>query len=275
MSPALSAREFDLRKESSARLEARGQRLGRRLAETLGEAMEAWLGAGFHAELNAVTVVSGFKVEEEEGVSFSVALGPEGSRAFVQGALPLFFYFFETMCSGAAPAAPAKRRVGETELTLGAELGARWLRCLPGLKSRPAAPDVRVNLRSEEEGPSSAQGPLLMFELELTQGPEGARALRFYVPSAWLEDSSVPAEKAPSPARFQQATVRLQAVLAPIRLKLKDLYNLRIGDCVLLDKGMDDPALLYLGHQKVYLARPGRQGRHLAVQIIAPLSDQP
>ena len=258
------ARTYDPRREQGARLMEAAQRLGGRFCETLNEAMTAWLGAGYELTFKEAELLYHAPLPTAGRVAWSGTASALGVQRVVADA-GVFYRFYEGMLSGSALTPTRARRLGPTEAGLGTELAARWLACFPGLAA-PKAAELRI--MAEEDASALAEGvwPLLCLKLELQPGGEGQQ-LHLWIPLTLLEGSAVHRESVPSSQRLAQAPVKVQAVLGVVRLRLKELYELRVGDCVMLENGPQDEAVLLLSHQPVFKVRPGRQGRHLAVQI--------
>jgi flagellar motor switch/type III secretory pathway protein FliN len=258
------ARTYDPRREQGARLMEAAQRLGGRFCEAVNEAMAAWLGTGYELAFKGSELL----YHAPAACVGRVAWSAGGAASGVQRVLAdpaVFFRFYEGMLSGSALTPTHARRLGPTEAGLGTELAARWLACLPGLAS-PKAADLKI--MAEEDAAPLPDGvwPLLCLTLELRPGGEGQQ-LMLWIPLSMLEGTQAHRESAPSSQRLAQAPVKVQAVLGVVRLRLKELYELRVGDCVMLENGPQDEAVLLLSHQPVFKVRPGRQGRHLAVQV--------
>lgn len=65
------------------------------------------------------------------------------------------------------------------------------------------------------------------------------------------------------------ATVEIASGTLPLR----EIAELKAGDVIKLDTQKDDPAVVYLGNQPKFLARPGLDGRRRAAQIISAIDD--
>ncbi|MBI4530407.1 MAG: FliM/FliN family flagellar motor switch protein, partial [Candidatus Latescibacteria bacterium] len=63
--------------------------------------------------------------------------------------------------------------------------------------------------------------------------------------------------------------VRVQ--LGTTRLTIRDLLSLQEGDVVALNARINDPSVFFVGDKPKFLARPGRWGRSLAVEILRPI----
>ena len=275
MSPAAQvpeARQFDPRLEQQARLVDSALSVGTRLAESISAAMDSWLGGGLALRFSAAEIAYGPRPPEPGRISVGARQGACTPRMTADAGL--FFRFYECMLSGSASGEPRPRPLGPTEAALGAALGARWFACMPGLQAGPKPAELWV-LESEDAPPlQSTAWPLLRLVLCLADSP--ARRLEILAPLAMVEGASAAAGHAgaaPS-RRLGQTPVPLQAVLGTVRLRLKELYELRPGDCVLLENGPADEAVVLLSREPVYRARPGRNGRHLAVQLLGPIDQK-
>ena len=259
------ARNYDPRREQGARLMEAASRLGGRLCEQLNEQMSNWLGSGYDMVFKEAELLYKPPVAVSGRVIWTGAM--EAHQVVRVVADPGVFYrFYEGMLSGSSSNAARPRRLGPTETGLGTELGAHWLACFPGLSAPPKASDLRI-LAEEDASPLAASTfPLLSLRLELQPAAEG-HGLHFWIPLALLEGGTHKAEPQAPSQRLALAPVRVQAVLGQVRLRLKDLYELRVGDCVMLENGPQDDAIILLSHRAVFKGRPGRQGRHLAIQL--------
>ena len=257
-------RTYDPRREQGARLMEAAQRLGARFCETLNESMAAWLGAGYELAFKEAELLYHAPLPTAGRVCWSGTAESLGVQRVLADP-GVFYRFYEGMLSGSALTPTHARRLGPTEAVLGTELGARWLACFPGL-TPPRSADLKIMAEEDSSALPDGVWPLLSLKLELQPGGEGNQ-LHLWIPLSLLEGSPVRRESAPSSQRLAQAPVKVQAVLGVVRLRLKELYELRVGDCVMLENGPQDEAVLMLSHQPVFKVRPGRQGRHLAVQI--------
>lgn len=274
MSPAVmvqpEARNYDPRREQGARLMEAAQRLGGRLAESLNEAMGAWLGPGYELVFKDAEMLYHAPQAASGRVAWT-GLTPAHQVLRVVADPGVFYRFYEGMLSGSSTTPTRARRLGPTEAVLGTELGARWLACFPGLHPSPKSADLKILAEEDAAALPHNAWPLLSLRLDLQ--PDGEdHSLRFWVPLSMLEGSQTRGAENPAPAaRLAQAPVKVQAILGLVRLRLKDLYDLRVGDCVMLENGPNDETTLMLSHQPVFKARPGRQGRHMAVQVTGPV----
>jgi flagellar motor switch/type III secretory pathway protein FliN len=267
------ARNYDPRREQGARLMEAASRLGGRLCEALNESMVAWLGSGYQMAFKEAELLYQAPAPVNGRVIWS---GPSEPHQVVRVLADpgVFYRFYEGMLSGSSSAQVRPRRLGPTEMGLGVELGARWLACFPGLSQAPKTAELRIQSEEDAAPLAGATFPLLCLHLELQPAGEG-HSLMFWLPLALLEGGSHKAE-APAPSqRLAQAPVRVQAILGQVRLRLKDLYELRVGDCVMLENGPQDEAVVMLSHRAVFKGRPGRNGRHLAIQLSGSVEAQP
>ena len=268
---ASEARQYDPRKEQQARLVDAAQRLGTRLAESMSAAMDAWLGSDLGLQLSGTEIAYGPRSGQGMHVSLGLRKGAAPLRLVADAGL--FYRYYECMLSGPVTGEAVARPLGPTEATLGAELGARWIGCIPGFSPRPKAADVWVMDSADAPPLPGSVWPLLKLSLSPASG--GDSRLEILAPLSLLEGAAVSpgaaATSSPPARRLGQTPVRLQAVLGTVRLRLKELYELRPGDCVLLEAGPADEAVVLLSREPVFRARPGRNGRHIAVQLLGTL----
>ncbi len=272
------ARQFDPRREQQTRLVEAARTLGSRLAETFNSRMEAWLGPEPSMKFLGAEIAYGPSNPTPGRVALGLRGGPPAPRLYAAGGF--FFRYYESMLSGPAiPAAaerPRPRAFGATETLLGAELGARWIACLPGSPAAPKAADVWV--LPAEDAPPLPESAWPMLRLQLALAGEDTVGLEILVSLNLLEGGAAvkaaatrpPAGAPPSDPlkRLSGTPLRVQAMLGTVRLRLKELYELRPGDCVLLEGGPAEGAVLRLGNEAVFRVKPGRNGRRLAVQIV-------
>jgi flagellar motor switch/type III secretory pathway protein FliN len=156
-------------------------------------------------------------------------------------------------------------------MALGRELGARWIGALPGFHPGPKAEDVWVQAAEDAPPLPGSAWPLLRLSLLLPGKTE--RRLEILLPLGALEGAAAvaPSGGTKGSERLGNTPVTLFALLGSVRLRLKELYDLRPGDCVMLESGPQDEAVVLMSHQPVFRARPGRNGRHLAIQMLGPL----
>ena len=265
-------RAFDPRQEQQGRLQQAAARLGQRFVEAFNEATTVWLGPGLEVTLEDALVVSA-PVAVGTGVAMQHRNLPSGVAFKVVADSQSFYRFYERMLSGTGDAGTgAPRRLGATEFMLGTELGVRWAACVPGLKPLPNVSALILADEIDLPALPASLWPLLRIRLQVAPGGEGNR-LEFWVPASLLE-GNVPVEMGHAKTdRLGLAPVKIHAILGNVRLRLRELHDLRVGDCVILENGPQDEAVMVLSHQPVYRVRPGRQGRHLAVQILGTLGD--
>lgn len=72
---------------------------------------------------------------------------------------------------------------------------------------------------------------------------------------------------------FNKTKVPVAVHLAHGTLPLKELSGLQQGDVIKLDTTKDQPAVVFLGNQPKFLARPGLDGRKRAVKIIEVIAE--
>jgi len=113
---------------------------------------------------------------------------------------------------------------------------------------------------------------LVTFELSLSAA-EVAGALHLAIPAAHFAGAGIAAaghDPEPDPAlvsALQAVPMRLSVRFGAVRLPGDELERLAVGDVVRLPHPVDQPLVAEVDGQPLFLARPGRRGRRLAVEI--------
>ncbi|WP_214849641.1 flagellar motor switch protein FliM [Exiguobacterium sp. s193] len=68
--------------------------------------------------------------------------------------------------------------------------------------------------------------------------------------------------------------VDLKAVLGQTELSFGELLHLEVGDCLSLKTRTSDAVELYVDDRKMFKARPGLNGKHLALQVIQRIEEE-
>ncbi|ASI35733.1 MULTISPECIES: flagellar motor switch protein FliM [Exiguobacterium] len=68
--------------------------------------------------------------------------------------------------------------------------------------------------------------------------------------------------------------VDLKAVLGQTELSFGELLHLEVGDCLSLKTRTSDPVELFVDDRKMFKARPGLNGKHLALQVIQRIEEE-
>ena len=72
---------------------------------------------------------------------------------------------------------------------------------------------------------------------------------------------------------LEKVKVPVVAQLARGSLPLREMAALQKGDVIKLDTAKDEPAVVFLGNQPKFLAKPGLDGKHRAVKIIETIDE--
>ena len=75
-------------------------------------------------------------------------------------------------------------------------------------------------------------------------------------------------------ARLMTASVPLRVVLGRASVSLKELLDLQVGDYVPLETKKNSLLPVLVGSKPKFLARPGRLGSHLAVEVVCPVTHE-
>jgi flagellar motor switch protein FliM len=67
--------------------------------------------------------------------------------------------------------------------------------------------------------------------------------------------------------KLKDVKVECRVVLSGVNIKLKDIVDIQVGDCVTLDHDISKPLTVLIGGKEVYTAMPGLKGKKLAVKI--------
>ncbi|ACB61320.1 MULTISPECIES: flagellar motor switch protein FliM [Exiguobacterium] len=68
--------------------------------------------------------------------------------------------------------------------------------------------------------------------------------------------------------------VDLKAVLGQTELSFGELLHLEVGDCLSLQTRTSDPVELFVDDRKMFKARPGLNGKHLALQVLQRIEEE-
>ena len=68
--------------------------------------------------------------------------------------------------------------------------------------------------------------------------------------------------------------VDLKAVLGQTELSFGELLHLEVGDCLSLQTRTSDPVELFVDDRKMFQARPGLNGKHLALQVLQRIEEE-
>lgn len=75
-------------------------------------------------------------------------------------------------------------------------------------------------------------------------------------------------------AQLMGSIVDLKAVLGQTELSFGELLHLEVGDCLALQARTTDPVELYVDDRKMFKARPGLNGKHLALQVLDRIEEE-
>ena len=74
--------------------------------------------------------------------------------------------------------------------------------------------------------------------------------------------------------QLMSSVVDLKAVLGQTDLSFGELLHLEVGDCLSLKTRTSDPVELFVDDRKMFKARPGLNGKHLALQVIQRIEEE-
>jgi flagellar motor switch protein FliM len=74
-------------------------------------------------------------------------------------------------------------------------------------------------------------------------------------------------------ANLSRITLPLRVLLGNVDLTMQDLLELREGDVIPLDQSVNDDLAVEVANRIRFMARPGRQGNHLAAQITSVIEN--
>ncbi|MCK2156912.1 flagellar motor switch protein FliM [Exiguobacterium sp. 17-1] len=75
-------------------------------------------------------------------------------------------------------------------------------------------------------------------------------------------------------AQLMGSIVDLKAVLGQTELSFGELLHLEVGDCLSLQTRTSDPVELFVDDRKMFKARPGLNGKHLALQVLQRIEEE-
>ena len=121
--------------------------------------------------------------------------------------------------------------------------------------------------------PGAPATELVAFDLTISAGYLSG-SLRLALPALHFASAGIPAHPVhdpdPDPAlvsAFQTVALGLSVRFSPVQLAGDELERLAVGDVVRLSHPVDEPLVASVDGQALFLARPGRRGRRLAVEI--------
>src|SRR5690606_15998113 len=77
-----------------------------------------------------------------------------------------------------------------------------------------------------------------------------------------------PAQSEALQQRLRQLTVPVRVLLGEAQVSFQELLDLQVGDYISLETKTTDPLPVIIGSKTKFLARPGRSGNKMAIQLV-------
>ena len=217
--------------------------------------------------------------------SYQFTFGPTNGKAIIDFAMPVVFAFVDRIFGGKGSSQGvearqlttiemgvvnriAKRVVGDLEATwdpiMRAEISDVELETNPEFM-QITAPSETVILLAFEVNSTNASGLVSLcypfFTLESILSRLGQQS--------YVRKNSMNQEELLrlNNLRLKKTSMPIRAELARGMTSFRTLQDLQIGDVLTLDTRINEPTVLYVRDEPKFIGRPGRLGRHNAVQI--------
>ena len=237
------------------------QRVGLLLESTLRRPVEATTGK--------LTRLRPQELLDPAAVTFRLDLGdgPPG----VATAQPDFVTGLAEMLMG-GPGYPGDREATSLECSV---FASRLTAVLTPLVTVLPIPALRLAVAPAPSGPATE---FVAFDVNLSAG-DLAGTVRLALPALHFVSAGIPAGPVHDPhpnlvSAFQTVPIGVSVRFDPVQLAGDELERLAVGDVVRLGHPVDQPLVAEVDGQPLFLARAGRRGRRLAVEI-ADLVEEP
>ena len=217
--------------------------------------------------------------------SYQFTLGPTNGQAIIDFAMPVVFAFVDRIFGGKGSSQGVEARQ-LTPIEMGVinrivkrvveDLEATWE---PILRVEVSDVELETNPEFMQITAASEIVILLAFEVNSTNA-SGLVSLcyPFFTLESILprlgQQSYVRTNRMNQDELLRLNNLRLQKTSMPIRAELargmtsfRTLQDVQIGDVLTMDTRINEPTIIYVRDEPKFIGRPGRLGRHNAVQI--------
>ena len=231
-------------------------------AQRVGLLLESTLRRPVQATTGNLTRVRLQELLDPAGVTFALDLG-DGPRGVATARRGIITGLAEMLMGG--PGYPGDREPTPLECSVFASRLTAVLAPLVGVLPIPA---LRLVVAP---APAVPTAEFVAFDVSLSAG-DLAGSIRLALPALHFVSAGIPAGPVhdPDPAlvsAFQAVPIGVSVRFGPVQLAGDELERLAIGDVVRLGHPVDQPLVAEVDGQPLFLARPGRRGRRLAVEI--------
>ena len=217
--------------------------------------------------------------------SYQFALGPTNGQAIIDFAMPVVFAFVDRIFGGKGSSQGVEARqlspiemgvINRIVKRVVEDLEATWE---PILRVEVSDVELETNPEFMQITAASEIVILLAFEINSTNA-SGLVSLcyPFFTLESILprlgQQSYVRTNRMNQDELLRLNNLRLQKTSMPIRAELargmtsfRTLQDVQIGDVLTMDTRINEPTIIYVRDEPKFIGRPGRLGRHNAVQI--------
>jgi flagellar motor switch protein FliM len=227
-------------------------------------------------------------VEGDEDADVVVSewlIKPGEGRFFIMWSRSLAFYIFEKLLGGTGEELFIEPELTDFEKDVLGRVTQLIVQEIQGAWSQPAFAEAQAGqvLESKKALMETCSHEILLIagftlHLESVHGKVGI-VFPYSVIKPWLEENDpakdIPLEEPKSTSRWgvckavAEAPVTLQVRLAHTPVRLSDVVNLQVGDCLELNHSIEAPVEVYVNDRLKFFARMGMQQKQLAIQISA------
>jgi flagellar motor switch protein FliM len=227
--------------------------------------------------------------EDADAVITEWLLEPGGGHFFISWSRSLAFYIFEKLLGGTGEELFIEPELTDFEKDILGRVTQLVVQEVQSAWGQAAFAQARSGLVLENKKAlmeTCSHEILLIAGFTLHLEPMHGKisiVFPYTVIKPWLEESEKAADESPEevkPAgRFglwkavAEAPVTLQARLARTPVRLSDVVNLQVGDCLVLNHAAQAPVEVYVNDRIKFFARLGTQHQQLALQISAQAQD--
>jgi flagellar motor switch protein FliM len=262
----------------------------KQVSETFAEALSLSMTGHFKRSFTAKyreTVINKF-TQAVKRISMPVVTagitidGMEGGF-FIQIDSNIMYLMVDAFLGGDSKKADGSAEVTRIEEMMLKKISERVMKHLEN--ALPAAAkfgfDIKeVVKKAEKFGITSMDGLITMINFEVDfDGNRGCMIMG--IPSFLLEpvlkkDWQSPKNTTKAPVlefmesnaqKLKDMRVECKAVLSGMNMKLKDVVDIQVGDCVTFEHDIYKPVIVLIGGKEKYLAMPGLKGKKFAVKV--------
>ena len=271
-------------KDQLRTLENLHDNFARLLSSTFSGAMRAVVGVDT-AFVDQTTYAEFIMSLSNPSCSYQFALGPTNGQAIIDFAMPVVFAFVDRIFGGKGSSQGVEARqlspiemgvINRIVKRVVEDLEATWE---PILRVEVSDVELETNPEFMQITAASEIVILLAFEINSTNA-SGLVSLcyPFFTLESILprlgQQSYVRTNRMNQDELLRLNNLRLQKTSMPIRAELargmtsfRTLQDEQIGDVLTMDTRINEPTIIYVRDEPKFIGRPGRLGRHNAVQI--------